>query len=135
MLLQIKLLIHLIQYENITEIQSNQPLEIETIFIETGSLINLLLMNNISFSGNLKVMLNVVMITTNFIGLMHRLYGVGQFHAIKLEMIVYIILIGVTILCYMCIHLTFDNIRLDQLKSAQSNSQDHKMVEKIYESI
>ena len=36
---------------------------------------------------------------------------------------------------YSCVHLALDNIRIDQLKSAISNLQEIKIVEKTYESI
>ena len=71
----------------------------------------------------MKVTLNIVIVSSNFVGLMHRLYGVGQFKAIKMEMIVYIILIGIMVICYYFVNLALENVRLDQYKSALYNTQ------------
>lgn len=44
------MLFYLILHQNIIEIQSNSSLEIQTIFIVTGQVINLVFINKIEFS-------------------------------------------------------------------------------------
>lgn len=75
------------------------------------------------------------MILMSFMGLMYRLYGLGQLSIIKFDMIVYFILIAITVFIFLSINLALDNIKHDQLISAVNNLQEIKIVEKVYQSI